>query len=128
MITILSNLVALIPINHAFIIQKDYVRGNLYVILMFASTVRHSIIETHTPRKELYSEILDKGMIYIICSYNVYKKWALIFPYMFMFLLHRYYLTPRYDKRTLRDNYTISDKLVHAIGLHLVGALVALRV
>ena len=122
MITIISNLFALLPINYAFIVQKNYILGNMYLVLLFVSTARHSLCETWTPQKDLYSKISDLGTIYISCCYLVYKRWILIFPYACMFLLHRWYLTPHFD------NYKIKQKIIHAFGLHLAGALIALTV
>lgn len=122
MITVLSNLLGLIPINYAFVVQRDIIRGNLYLILFFASTFRHSLIEPQTQNSEMVSVILDRGIIYTICLYNVYTKWILLFPYLVMFVIHRYYLSPNHKR------YKLQHKIVHAVGLHLFGALVALKV
>jgi hypothetical protein len=122
MITVFSNLLALIPINYAFVVQRNIIRGNLYLILFFASTFRHSLIEPQTQNSEMISMILDRGIIYTICVYNVYTRWILVFPYIVMFFLHKYYLSPNFG------NYKLQHKIVHALGLHLAGAIITLKV
>lgn len=122
MITIFSNLFALLPINYAFVVQRDIIRGNMYLILFFASTFKHTLCEKRTRETEMISMIIDRGTIYTICLYNIYSKWSLIFPYMLMFSIHRYYLSPNFNR------YKTHHKIIHAITLHLAGALVALKV
>ena len=122
MITVLSNLLAVIPINYAFCVRQDPILGNLYLLLFAASMFRHSVFEELTARKDFYSQTCDYTMIYLTACYQLYLNKKVIIPYSMMFCLHRYYLMPRLH------NYTMLDKIIHVLGIHVPGMLLAIKV
>lgn len=118
MITIFSNLFALLPINYAFIVEKDYIKGNMCLILYGVSIFRHSLEENCTSNKLKLARTLDTTTIYMLCIYTSCKNISLIIPYTFMFLLHKYYL---YIDLNM---YTMKHVLAHAFGLHMLASFV----
>lgn len=122
MISVISNLFALIPINYAFVVQKDILRGNLYTLLTLTSVCRHSLCQNMTPRIDLWSKRIDLVVVWSVCGYNAMSNLVLVIPYACMIALYVFYLSPRAGR------YQVKHYVAHALGLHLVGALVALKV
>ena len=120
MITVLSNLIGLIPINHAFMVEKNPFRGNVYLLLYTASLMRHSTLTENVPVINKFIERIDKFMVWSTLTYNTYTKPILLLPYSILFLT--------YYKFIIKKPRTIRKQLIHACVLHVFGSLVALTI